>query len=134
MNLRAKGSVQVFDWLKVENNMEFSNMDYHNPINVGEGGSIWRNIADEGHPSSPIFNPDGSLTFSAAYTVGDFIYGKNGLDTNNRVLRNTTGFTASFLEINYMSVETSPSVIQITDKHSVVYQFPIAHTKVKPAN
>ena len=73
-------------------------MDYHNPINVGEGGSIWRNIADEGHPSSPIFNPDGSLTFSAAYTVGDFIYGKNGLDTNNRVLRNTTGFTASFLE------------------------------------
>ena len=97
MNLRAKGSVQVFDWLKIENNMEFSNMDYHNPINVGEGGSIWRNIADEGHPSSPIFNPDGSLTFSAAYTVGDFIYGKNGLDTNNRVLRNTTGFTASFL-------------------------------------
>lgn len=98
MNLRAKGSVQVFDWLKIENNMEFSNMDYHNPINVGEGGSIWRNIADEGHPSSPIFNPDGSLTFSAAYTVGDFIYGKNGLDTNNRVLRNTTGFTTSFLE------------------------------------
>lgn len=134
MNLRAKGSVQVFDWLKIENNMEFSNMDYHNPINVGEGGSIWRNIADEGHPSSPIFNPDGSLTFSAAYTVGDFIYGKNGLDTNNRVLRNTTGFTASFWKINYMSVETSPSVIQITDKHSVVYQFPIAHTKVKPAN
>ncbi len=97
MNLRAKGSVQVFDWLKIENNIEFSNMDYHNPINVGEGGSIWRNIADEGHPSSPIFNPDGSLTFSAAYTVGDFIYGKNGLDSNNRILRNTVGFVASFL-------------------------------------
>lgn len=96
-NLRAKGSVQLFDWLKIENNMEFSNMDYHNPINVGEGGSIWRNISDEGHPSSPIFNPDGTLTFSAAYTLGDFIYGKNGLDTNNRVLRNTIGFTASFL-------------------------------------
>ena len=26
MNLRAKGSVQVFDWLKIENNMDFSNM------------------------------------------------------------------------------------------------------------
>lgn len=98
MNLRAKGSVQVFDWLKIENNMDFSNMDYHNPINVGEGGSIWRNISDEGHPTSPIFNPDGSLTFSAAYSVGDFIYGKNGIDTNNKVLKNTTGFTASFLE------------------------------------
>ena len=63
MNLRAKGSVQVFDWLKIENNMDFSNMDYHNPINVGEGGSIWRNISDHGHHTSPIFNPDGSLTF-----------------------------------------------------------------------
>ena len=98
MNLRAKGSIQVFDWLKIENNMEFSNMDYHNPINVGEGGGIWRNLADEGHPSSPIYNPDGSFTHSAAYTLGDFIYGKNGIDTNNRVLRNTTSFTASFLE------------------------------------
>lgn len=98
MNLRAKGSIQVFDWLKIENNMEFSNMDYHNPINVGEGGGIWRNLADEGHPSSPIYNPDGSFTHSAAYTLGDFIYGKNGIDTNNRVLRNTTSFTASFLD------------------------------------
>ena len=98
MNMRTKISAQVFDWLKIENNMDFSNMDYHNPINVGEGGSIWRNISDEGHPTSPIFNPDGSLTFSAAYSVGDFIYGKNGIDTNNKVLKNTTGFTASFLE------------------------------------
>ncbi len=98
LNIRAKGSLQVFDWLKLTNNMEFSNMTYHNPINVGEGGSIWRNIADEGHPTSPVFNPDGSLTMSAAYTVGDFIYGKNGIDTHRKVLRNTTGFTAFFLD------------------------------------
>ncbi|MFV0266366.1 MAG: SusC/RagA family TonB-linked outer membrane protein, partial [Draconibacterium sp.] len=103
-NIRAKGSLQVYDWLRLTNNMEFTDMTYHNPINVGEGGSIWRNIADEGHPSSPIFNPDGSLTMSAAYNVGDFIYGKNGIDTNKRVLKNTTGFTAKFfndkLQIN----------------------------------
>ncbi len=97
LNLRAKGSIQVFNWLKIENNMEFSNMDYHNPINVGEGGSIWRNLSDEGHPSAPIYNPDGTFTHSAAFTLGDFIYGKNGIDTNKRILRNTTGFTASFL-------------------------------------
>ncbi|WP_320113519.1 TonB-dependent receptor [Draconibacterium orientale] len=95
-NIRAKGSLQVYDWLKLTNNMEFTNMTYYNPINVGEGGSIWRNIADEGHPSSPIFNPDGSLTMSAAYTVGDFIYGKNGIDTHKKVLKNTTGFNAKF--------------------------------------
>ena len=47
--MRAKGAVQVFDWLKVEDNLEYSSMTYHNPLNVGEGGGIWRNIADEGH-------------------------------------------------------------------------------------
>jgi TonB-linked SusC/RagA family outer membrane protein len=96
MNIRAKGSLQAYDWLRITNNMEFSNMNYHNPLNVGEGGSIWRNIADEGHPTSPIFNPDGSLTMSAAYTVGDFYYGKNGIDTDKKVLKNTTGFSAQF--------------------------------------
>lgn len=98
LNLRAKGSMQLYSWLKVDNNTEVSNMTYHNPINVGEGGSIWRNISDEGHPSAPIFNPDGSLSYSAAYTVGDFIYGKNGIDTESKVLKNTTGFTATIPE------------------------------------
>jgi len=96
-NIRAKGSLQMFDWMKITNNMEFSDMSYHNPVNVGEGGSIWRNIADEGHPSSPLFNPDGSLTMSAAYTVGDFIYGKNGRDTNKKRLKNTTALATQFL-------------------------------------
>ena len=97
-NFRAKGSIQVFPWLKIDNNTDYSNMKYHNPLNVGEGGSIWRNIADEGHNMSPMFNPDGTLSYSAAYTVGDFWYGKNGLDMNRRVMRNTTGFTAEILK------------------------------------
>ena len=97
-NLRAKGSVQVFNWLRIDNNTEYSVMNYHNPLNVGEGGSIWRNIADEGHPLSPMFNPDGTLTHSAAYTVGDFWYGKNGQDTDRRVFKNTAAFTATFLK------------------------------------
>ncbi len=97
-NIRAKGSIQVFDWLKIDNNTEYAVMDYHNPLNVGEGGSVWRNIADEGHPASTMFNPDGTLTHSAAYTVGDFWYGKNGVDTDRRNFKNTTGFTASFMQ------------------------------------
>ena len=35
---------------------------------------------------------------SSAYTVGDFIYGKNGIDYQEKVLRNTTGFTAKFFK------------------------------------
>ena len=95
-NFRARGSVQVFPWLKIDNNTDFSVMGYHNPLNVGEGGGIWRNIADEGHPSSVMFNPDGSLAFSAVYGTGDFWYGKNGIDTKRQIFRNTTGFVSSF--------------------------------------
>ncbi|TBO43655.1 SusC/RagA family TonB-linked outer membrane protein [Pedobacter kyonggii] len=96
-NIRARGSVQVFPWLSIENNADYSVMNYHNPINVGEGGGIWRNIADEGKPTMPLFNPDGSLTFASAYTVGDFIYGKNGIDTRRQVFRNITGIRSNFL-------------------------------------
>ncbi|WP_152439722.1 SusC/RagA family TonB-linked outer membrane protein [Arcticibacter svalbardensis] len=95
-NIRAKGSIQVFPWMSIENNADFSVMNYHNPINVGEGGGIWRNIADEGHPTVPMLNPDGSLTFTAAYTVGDLYYGKNGIDTKKQVFRDITGLRTNF--------------------------------------
>lgn len=93
-NIRAKGSMQLLPWLRIDNNTDYSNMLYHNPLNVGEGGGIWRNIADEGHPMSPLVNPDGYLSYSAAYTVGDFYYGKNGINIDKRIIRNTTAFTA----------------------------------------
>jgi TonB-linked SusC/RagA family outer membrane protein len=95
-NLRARGSIEVFPWLTFENNMDYSTMNYHNPINVGEGGGIWRNIADEGHPTMPLLNPDGTLSFSSVYTVGDFMYGKNGIDTRREVFRNITGLRSRF--------------------------------------
>ncbi len=97
-NIRAKGSIQIFPWLEVTNNSDYSEMFYHNPMNVGEGSGIWRNIADEGHPSVPMFNPDGSLTMTAVYTVGDLWYGKNGIDTKRRLLKNTTGMAATFFD------------------------------------
>ena len=97
-NFRARGSIEAFPWLTVENNTDYSVVNYYNPINVGEGGGIWRNIADEGKPTMPLFNPDGSLTFASAYTIGDFFYGKNGFDTRNEVLRNITGLRSRFFD------------------------------------
>lgn len=94
-NLTAKGSIQLLPWLQVNNTTQFSSRKYHNPLNVGEGGGIWRNLADEGHPSSMLFNPDGTFTQSAAYTVGDFVYGKNGIDLNDRLFKNTVGAVAN---------------------------------------
>ncbi|HIX85576.1 MAG TPA: SusC/RagA family TonB-linked outer membrane protein, partial [Candidatus Parabacteroides intestinigallinarum] len=62
-NMRFKSGYKLTPWLKISNNFEFSHNKYYNPITYSEGsGVIWRNIADEGHPSSPMFNPDGSLT------------------------------------------------------------------------
>ncbi|MEX2592388.1 MAG: TonB-dependent receptor [Anditalea sp.] len=97
-NLRARGSIELFPWLRVNNNLDLSTRSYHNPLNVGEGGGIWRNIADEGHPLAPMLNPDGTLTHSSAYTVGDFYYGRNGITTDRSVVRNTTGFEADVIK------------------------------------
>lgn len=97
-NFRAKGSVQVFPWLMIEDNADYSEMAYHNPSNVGEGSGIWRNIGDEGHPNGTMFNPDGSLTMVSVYNVGDFFYGKNGIDTKKRVFKNTAGFNTEFFD------------------------------------
>lgn len=97
-NTRAKGDVQVTNWLNIENNVEFSKMHYRQPVNVGEGSGIWRNMADEGHPLAPMLNPDGTLSFSAAYTVGDYYLGKNGADNSQRFLKNRTAATARFFD------------------------------------
>lgn len=128
-NFRAKGYVQVLPWLKVENNSDYSNMLYHNPLNVGEGGSIWRNIADEGHEMSPLFNPDGNLSYSAAYTVGDLVYGKNGIDFDQRIFRNRTAFTAELFN-NKLRLK-GDFTIQDFDDNASTRRVPIPYS-VKP--
>ena len=129
LNFTAKGSIQVNPWLKFTNFSQFSNMKYHNPLNVGEGGGVWRNIADEGHVMSPLLNPDGTLTFSSAYSIGDFYYGKNGIDNNKRVFRNTTGFVATFFQdkLRFKGDVT----LQNTDNNDYIKAVPVPYS-VKP--
>lgn len=97
-NLRAKGTIQLTPWLQVENNTDYSRMTYHQPLNVGEGSGIWRNMADEGHPLAPLLNPDGTLSFPAAYTVGDYYIGRNATDQVQRFLKNRLSAKAEFFE------------------------------------
>lgn len=126
-NLRAKGSIKLYDWLTANNNTDFSNVRYHNPLNVGEGGGIWRNIADEGHPLAPMFNPDGTLTHSAAYTVGDFWYGRNGIDSDRRVFRNTTSLASKFFQ-NKLRVNTD-FTLQRTDNNEKRTRVPVPYSR-----
>lgn len=97
-NIRARGSVNLFPWLQIDNNFDYSDRYYFNPLNVGEGTSVQRNIGDEGHPTAPMFNPDGTLSYTSAYTVGDMYLGINGSHLDLSVLRNTTSFSSTFFE------------------------------------
>ena len=97
LNLRAKGSAQIFDWLKVDNNTDISRMNYFNPLSTSSG-NIWYGLEGEAEPMSPMFNPDGTLTMAAAYSVGELWFGKSGTNSEKRVLRNTTSFSTSFLD------------------------------------
>ncbi|HEU5165436.1 MAG TPA: TonB-dependent receptor [Chitinophagaceae bacterium] len=121
LNFRAKGSIQVYPWLRFDNNTDYSNVKYHQPLNVGEGSGIFRNIADEGHPLAPLLNPDGTLTASSAYTVGDFYYGKNAIDMERAIFRTRVGMVAEFLnkrlrlksDFTFQSTETGEKRKQV---------------------
>jgi TonB-linked SusC/RagA family outer membrane protein len=98
-NIRAQGSAQLLPWMRINNNFEYSNRNYHYPIDAaGEQVGPWAMIALEHFPMAPLHNPDGSLTYSAAYGVGDFWYGKNAMIQNVNRFRNTTGVTADFFD------------------------------------
>ena len=56
-NLRANGGMRMADWLNVRSSFDFSNRTYHNPLNVGEGGGVWRNLEDNTQPLAALFNP-----------------------------------------------------------------------------
>ncbi|WP_211366043.1 SusC/RagA family TonB-linked outer membrane protein [Chitinophaga japonensis] len=127
-NFRAKGTIELLPWLQLENSTNYSYSKYHNPLNVGEGGSIWRNLADEGHPMSPLLNPDGTLTYSAAYTVGDFYYGKNGIDMDQRVIRNTTGLSAQFFD-NKFRIKSN-FTFQDTDSTAKQRRVPVPYSRI----
>ena len=99
LNTRVKVGFQVTDWLKITNNFDISSTKYENPMTHSEGsGNIYRNIADEGHTSSPIFNPDGTLTYSAVYSIGDLIWGKSRKTYVSDQYKNTIALNAKFFD------------------------------------
>ena len=100
MNIRGKAKAQILPWLSLTENMEYAYEKQHIPSAYsGEGGgNFWRSISDEGHPSSPVFNPDGTLTKSGAYAIGGLVSGDN---YNDRIIKNfktTTAVKAEFLK------------------------------------
>lgn len=99
LSFRLKTGYQMYDWLRIANNIEFGYDDYYMPMTYVDGvGNIWSNLQTEGFPSSPLFNPDGTMTYTGASSLGDFLYGKSGQVKKNKIIRNTTSFKAKFLQ------------------------------------
>lgn len=99
LNGRVKMGYKVTPWLRISNNTDISWTKYVMPQTYSEGnGNIWRNIADEGHPCSPIWNPDGTLSHSAVYSVGDYLYGHSNRGYINRQVKTTFAAQAKFLD------------------------------------
>lgn len=124
-NIRAKGSVQVTDWLKVSDNAEFSDMTYHNPMNVGEG-SVWYAIESEGQPVNVLYNPDGTLSQAGATILGSFIYKNNYQDTDRRIFRNTASAVANlFKDVLTLNADLT---LRYTDNRMNGVQSPVPYT------
>ncbi|HEY4111266.1 TonB-dependent receptor [Puia sp.] len=99
-NLRSKGTVNPFPWLKLEDNLLYSRTTYFYPI-INHADSvtpIWRRISDEFFPVAMLFNPDHSLTQNAAITMGSFVSGNNYSNQTTNAISNTAAFTAKFLK------------------------------------
>lgn len=124
-NIRAKGSAKIFDWLRVENNMGLSQKDYFNPLTVADG-NVWYGLESEAEPMSPMFNPDGTLTMAAAYSVGDLWYGKSGSKSKRRSISNTTSFTASFLSNSLRII--GDITYRNTDNREVTRRVPVPYS------
>ncbi|MBR6054342.1 MAG: TonB-dependent receptor [Bacteroidales bacterium] len=99
-NVRGKAKVRILKWLTLSENMEYTHEKQHIPMayNGEGGGNFWRSIADEGHPSSPVFNPDRTLTKSGAYAIGGLVSGNNYNDRLIRSFKTTTALKASLLK------------------------------------
>jgi len=127
-NLRARGSVQAFKWLKIENDLSFSQMDYFYPIlNHPSNTPVWRRISDEAFPIAMLRNPDGTLTENASIVFGSFISGNNQSEQNKIQIRNTSRFTASLFN-NKVKLNGDYTFWKLNDVEGKLYT-PVPYSK-----
>lgn len=98
MNLRAKLNANLRPWLRLTENFTLNNESYHIPAgsNKQSNGNFWTAINMAGAVSSPIFNPDGTMTMAGAYSVGGLVTGQNYKNRAVRNYKSTTGLKAGF--------------------------------------
>lgn len=121
-NLMVKGVLKPTSWLSINSNTQFSAYDYKYPFNPVSGANIWQDISSTGPPMAVMYNPDGTMTMAAAYSVGGFFSGSSYTKTKQYFIRNTVGFDASIL----------PNKLDLVGDFSYLYTYTGTITQAYP--
>ncbi len=101
--LRAKVTARPYKWLKIWENMSYNHEKNHIPAsdNGTNSGNFLRSIQDNGRVCSPLYNPDGTLTFTGAAAIGGLVQGNTYTDKLRDTFTTTTGVKASFFDDSF---------------------------------
>ena len=64
-NIRAKGNLHIRPWLRISQNIDFTDVDYHQPMLYYSNQLVQRMIEHSGQPVTLPRNPDGTWTYAA---------------------------------------------------------------------
>ena len=93
-NVRAKGEVNLTDWLKFDNNFDLSTYQYEYPLLANGDAGIWRYWAVGGFPIATMYNPDGTFTRQAVQSGASFVDGSSRSNQDRFYIRTTPSITA----------------------------------------
>lgn len=129
-NLRSKVSLQVRDWLSVDNNTYFYHYNYIQPIFSKKNshvGSQLQQIGMQGLPVIPFTNEDGTYTVGAAASGYEaFKEGNSSQDTETTTFTTTLGINIEPMK-NVFKVRGDFSY-KYTDKNTQRYVAPVSYS------
>lgn len=105
-NVKAKGSIQLAKWLRLDNTTDFIRRKHHEPIVMYSNSSsdmnqifpIQRQLEQQAYPMALEKNPDGTWTQTSVYTGwAGFVEGTSFRETRKFDLRNKTAVTATII-------------------------------------
>ncbi|WP_426670421.1 SusC/RagA family TonB-linked outer membrane protein [Mucilaginibacter sp. McL0603] len=124
-NLRMKGTVNITPWLTLSDNLDFNAYKYFYPLTNGNA-PVTRYLDITAAPVGILRNPDGSLTPSSYYSVGDLATGNDHSNTNQMYIRNTVSLNADLIK-NYLNLKADFSYAHTN--YNVLSQFyPVSYS------
>lgn len=102
-NLRSKGDIHITPWLTLSDNIDFNTYNYFFPLTNGNA-PVTRYLDITAPPMGIMYNPDGSLTPTSYYAVGDIASGNDKSKTTQLYFRNTASLNADVIK-NHLNLK-----------------------------